>query len=306
MVFEALRGANFTIMGAMRVDIDPQSGFCFGVVRAIEEAERALSEDGIVYCLGDIVHNRVEVQRLESLGMVTITKAEISKSTCEGRMLIRAHGEPPSTYKLAKDQGVEVIDATCPVVAKLQQRVKMAFEQMEAVGGQVVLLGKRGHAEVVGLTGQVDDEVVVVESEADMDGVDFSRPIYFLSQTTQSIALFERLTAVIKERYEGDVERDIVVCDTICRRVSSREVHLKEFASSYDVVIFVSGKKSSNGKVLYDLCRGANSNAYFVEDESEIESSWLEGVESVGICGATSTPAWLMRQVAESIEKMCN
>ncbi len=285
----------------MYVEIDPQSGFCFGVVRAIEQAEQALNQVGRVYSLGDIVHNRVEVQRLESLGLQTLTCDEMSRA--EGaHLLIRAHGEPPTTYAKAAELNIPVIDATCPVVAKLQQRVKSAYDEMEVCGGQVVLLGKRGHAEVVGLTGQVDDRVIVIESEEDMSLINFERPIYFLSQTTQSITLFERLAEIMRSRTESEVR----VCDSICRRVSSREAHLVEFAHRFDLILFVSGKKSSNGKVLFELCRDANPNAYTIEDEGEIEPAWLEGIESVGICGATSTPTWLMERVAKSLETDMN
>ncbi len=280
----------------MRIEIDPQSGFCFGVVRAIQQAESALKEHGVVYSLGDIVHNRIEVQRLESLGLRTLSIDQM-ESAVGAMLLIRAHGEPPSTYAKARRLGISVIDATCPVVAKLQERVKCAYEDMESRGGQVILLGKRGHAEVVGLTGQVDDRVKVIESVEDMELIDFERPIYFLSQTTQSIALFEELARIMRLRGE-----DVVVCDTICRRVSSREAHLVEFARSFDLVLFVSGKKSSNGKVLFELCHNANSNAYSIEDESEIDPKWLEGVESIGICGATSTPTWLMERVAQRLK----
>ncbi|MFI3282803.1 MAG: 4-hydroxy-3-methylbut-2-enyl diphosphate reductase [Rikenellaceae bacterium] len=281
----------------MRIEIDPQSGFCFGVVRAIEQAECALEEHGVVYSLGDIVHNRVEVQRLESLGLKTLTKEQMLMAQGE-MLLIRAHGEPPSTYTKAAEAGIPIIDATCPVVAKLQKRVKRAYDDMSKIGGQVVLLGKRGHAEVVGLTGQVDDRVVVIEREEDMSLIDMQRPIYFLSQTTQSIALFERLAEIMHQRSSAEV----TVCDTICRRVSSREANLVEFARRFDVVLFVSGKKSSNGKVLFELCRDANARSYTIEDEGEICDEWLEGVESVGICGATSTPTWLMERVAKHLE----
>ena len=282
----------------MEVIIDDNSGFCFGVVRAIGEAESALERVGDVYSLGDIVHNRVEVQRLEQLGLHTISHEDMPR--LEGRtLLIRAHGEPPRTYRMAKELGITVIDATCPVVARLQRRLREAYDKMQEVGGSVVLLGKRGHAEVIGLTGQADDDVVVVENEADLNNVDFTRPIYFLSQTTQSIALFNQLAEEIKARAKGVT---VNIDDTICRRVAGREALLADFSRSVDVVIFVSGRKSSNGRVLYEVCRGANPRSYNVEESSEIDWSWLEGAERVGICGATSTPRWLMEQVAEAIK----
>lgn len=255
-------------------------------------------QTGTVASLGDIVHNRVEVQRLESLGLRTISHEEIS--TIAGkRMLIRAHGEPPRTYTLAKQHNIEIIDATCPVVAALQRKVKGAYEKMSAVGGTVVILGKRGHAEVVGLTGQVDEKAVVVESENDLEQVDFSHPVYFLSQTTQSIEKFRRLAEIMRERLPH--EDMLTVDDTICRRVSSREEHLREFATRHDIVIFVCGRKSSNGKVLYDICRRANERSYNIEEACELQKEWFEGVESVGICGATSTPKWLMESIATAI-----
>lgn len=282
----------------MEVIIDDNSGFCFGVVRAIGEAESALERIGDVYSLGDIVHNRVEVQRLEQLGLHTVSHKDMPGLS--GRtLLIRAHGEPPHTYRMAEELGITVIDATCPVVARLQRRLREAYDKMQEVGGSVVLLGKRGHAEVIGLTGQADDDVVVIENEGDLDSVDFSRPIYFLSQTTQSIALFNQLAEEIKARAKGI---SVNIDDTICRRVAGREALLADFSRSVDVVIFVSGRKSSNGRVLYEVCRGANPRSYNVEESSEIDWSWLEGAERVGICGATSTPRWLMEQVAEAIK----
>ena len=284
----------------MHVEIDQNSGFCFGVVRAISKAESALQElGGEVYSLGDIVHNRMEVQRLESLGLRTVTHDDMPQ-LCGRDLFIRAHGEPPTTFQRAASLGIRIIDATCPVVAQLQRKVVAAYEKMLTVGGQVVILGKRGHAEVVGLSGQVDDKVIVVEREEDLSQVDFTRPIFFLSQTTQSVALFWQLAEAMKSRLED--ESMLTVDDTICRRVSNREKALSEFARRFDVVIFVCGKKSSNGKVLFDVCRRANSRSYNVEEESELQPQWFEGCQSVGICGATSTPTWLMKRVAEAIE----
>ena len=285
----------------MYVEIDQNSGFCFGVVRAISRAESALEAlGGEVYSLGDIVHNRMEVQRLESLGLRTVTHADMEN--LGGRdLFIRAHGEPPTTYRRAEELGIRVIDATCPVVAQLQGKVVAAYEKMKNVGGQVVILGKRGHAEVVGLTGQVDDQVIVIEREEDLRLINFSAPVFFLSQTTQSIGLFWHLAERMKELIED--ESMLTVNDTICRRVSNREKALREFAERFDVVIFVCGKKSSNGKVLFDVCRGANPRSYNIEEESELQAEWFEGCQSVGICGATSTPAWLMSRVAEAIER---
>ena len=287
----------------MRVTIDDNSGFCFGVVRAISEAEAALERLGEVCSLGDIVHNRIEVQRLETLGLRTVSYDDIP-TLGSATLLIRAHGEPPRTYKLAEELGVKLIDATCPVVARLQRRVRDAYDRMQCEGGSVVLLGKRGHAEVVGLTGQVEDDVTVVESFSDLDTIDYSRPIYFLSQTTQSIELFNELGCEIKRRAANPDA--VTIDDTICRRVAGREQSLAEFSRGVDVVIFVSGRKSSNGRVLCDVCRRANERCYMVEEPSELQPEWFEGVESVGICGATSTPRWLMEQVASAVQGIDN
>ena len=261
----------------MQIEIDDKSGFCFGVVRAISEAEKALERGGTVYSLGDIVHNRVEVQRLEALGLKTITHADM-ESLGGARLFIRAHGEPPTTYAKARSLGIELIDATCPVVARLQQRVVEAYEKMAPIGGQVVILGKRGHAEVVGLTGQVAEQAVVVESEQDLEQIDFSHPIYFLSQTTQSVTLFNRICDIMRSRLADSSM--LTVDDTICRRVSSREEHLRAFARSVDVVIFVCGRKSSNGKVLFQMCCEENSRSYNIEEAAEMDSRWRRSSSS--------------------------
>lgn len=285
----------------MRIEIDDKSGFCFGVVRAITEAEKALAEGGTVYSLGDIVHNRIEVQRLERLGLRTVTHDEMPRlAGC--RLFIRAHGEPPTTYARARELGIDLIDATCPVVARLQTRVVRAHELMRPIGGQVVILGKRGHAEVVGLTGQVDAPTIVIEGPQDLDAIDFARPVYFLSQTTQSIALFERLCDEMRRRAADPAQ--VRIEDTICRQVANREEHLEAFARRFDVVIFVCGRKSSNGKVLFEVCRRANAATYNIEEAAELEQQWFAGAASVGICGATSTPKWLMQQVADAVGRI--
>lgn len=285
----------------MRIEIDSQSGFCFGVVTAISKAEEALQREKVVYSLGDIVHNRLEVQRLEGLGMQTVTHEQMPRlGGCS--LFIRAHGEPPATYREAERLGIRVIDATCPVVAKLQKSVVAAHERMKKEGGQVVILGKRGHAEVIGLTGQVDEPIPVIESEKDLDAIDFSRPIYFLSQTTQSIELFEQLAEEMRRR-AGDPSR-IIAHDTICRQVANREDHLRAFAGQFDTVLFVCGRKSSNGKVLSEICRQANPRCHTIEEAQELQPEWFDGVESVGICGATSTPKWLMQEVADAVSQI--
>lgn len=290
-------------MANMRITIDDNSGFCFGVVRAIDVAEESLRRVGEVYSLGDIVHNRIEVQRLEALGLHTVTQDDMA--VLGGKtLLIRAHGEPPRTYAHAEELGIEIVDATCPVVARLQRVVREAYAKMATVDGRVVLLGKRGHAEVIGLTGQVADDVIVVEREEDLEMLDYSHPIYFLSQTTQSIELFNHLADIIRGRMTGGAE--LTVNDTICRRVAGREALLAEFSASVDVVLFVCGRKSSNGKVLSEVCRKANPRCYNIEEAADVDITWLADAESVGICGATSTPRWLMENVAQAVEAMCN
>ncbi len=289
----------------MTVEIDDRSGFCFGVVNAIGLAERSLAGNGgRVASLGDIVHNRLEMERLERLGLGTITHGEFAKQH-GGTVLVRAHGEPPATYETARKNAIKIIDATCPVVAALQKVVAAAHAAMTAAGGQVVILGKRGHAEVVGLTGQASGgaPVIVVESVGDLDAVDFRRPVYFLSQTTQSLELFGLVSAEIRRR-TADPDA-VTVHDTICRQVAHREPHLREFARRHDVIAFVSGRKSSNGRLLFEACRGANPHSYMVEEAAELRPEWFAGAESVGVCGATSTPRRLMEQVAIMINALC-
>lgn len=283
----------------MRVEIDAQSGFCFGVVRAIEMAEQALSNSKRVWSLGDIVHNRVEVERLRKLGLETIDIQQLGDGLRGEHLLIRAHGEPPSTYRRAEECGVTLTDATCPVVARLQKMVREADVKMREAGGQVVILGKKGHAEVVGLVGQVEGEVVVVEKIEDLESVDYSKPVIFLSQTTQSLELFGQVREILEQKCEVVPE----IHDTICRNVANREPHLAEFAKKHDVVIFVAGAKSSNGKVLYNCCLRANPRTVLIEEPAQLKAEFFSGADSVGVCGATSTPLWLMEQVAREIEK---
>ncbi len=274
----------------MQIEIDTNSGFCFGVVNAINKAEAALGE-GQLSTTGDIVHNPAEVERLEKLGLRRVESLDdLQKGD---RLLIRAHGEPPETYRVAREKGIALVDATCPVVSQLQRRVAEAAERMAAVGGQVVILGKRGHAEVVGLTGNALGRAIVIEGKEDLGLIDFEKPLVLISQTTQSVGLFNRIADIISERAHSGVE----VYDTICRQVADREEHLVQFARRFDVVLFVSGRSSSNGKVLFGVVRGANPNSHFIENETELKREWFEGAQSVGICGATSTPQWLMTNV---------
>jgi len=291
----------------MDVTIDKNSGYCFGVEFAIKMAEDEMEEANQLYCLGDIVHNDMEVQRLGEKGLVIITREDLQNlKNC--KVLIRAHGEPPETYKTAIENNIELIDASCPVVLKLQHRVKNAFDKMEKEEGQIVIFGKKGHAEVIGLTGQTMEKAIVVMEDKDLDQIDFSRPVTLFSQTTKSTKGFYDLKQKIEERItaaKGSVEAvDFNANDSICRQVSNREPQLKRFAAENDVIIFVSGKKSSNGKALYEVCRRENEQSYFVENEKEIHDEWFKPHFKVGICGATSTPMWLMEQVQDYIRAL--
>lgn len=280
----------------MRVEIDKNSGFCTGVVNAIQKAEKEL-EKGELYCIGDIVHNNLEVERLEAMGLRTIEHEEFGQlSRC--RVLFRAHGEPPASYETAKANGVEVIDASCPVVLNLQKKIRKAYESVKENGGQIVIYGKRGHAEVIGLVGQTNGEALVVEHEDDLRQVDFSRPVILFSQTTKSLEGFRHVIELMRKAGGGLV----TVHDTICRKVANRIPQLKEFARQHDVIIFVSGEKSSNGKQLYAVCREVNPRTYFVHSAADVKPEMTEGVESVGISGATSTPVWIMEEIRRKLE----
>lgn len=288
----------------MVVTVDSKSGFCFGVTNAIGKAEDILSSDSELLCLGEIVHNDVEVSRLEDKGLKTINHQGLNLYSNK-KVLIRAHGEPPSTYEIAKANGLEVIDASCPVVLKLQQRIRKSYEEMLAVNGQVVIYGKKGHAEVNGLVGQTNGSAIVVECIDDLGYVDFSKPIRLYAQTTKSIEGFKSIKAEIERRVSKDATIEpFRAYDTICRQVANRQPFLEEFARNNDVVIFVSGKKSSNGKVLFETCKAQNEQTYMVEDENELQASWFDNAENVGVCGATSTPRWLMEKVATQIRKI--
>jgi 4-hydroxy-3-methylbut-2-enyl diphosphate reductase len=285
----------------MKIEIDRKSGFCFGVINAINKAESELGNDGKLYCLGDIVHNDAEVARLKSLGMETITHEEFFRMrNC--RVLIRAHGEPPETYRYALENQIELIDATCPVVLMLQKRVKSSFKNLSKEKGQLVFFGKPGHAETTGISGQIDNKAIVVRNKEDLEKIDFTRPIELYSQTTMSIESFNEMAKAIRER--AGENQQVIVRDTICRQVANRGPHLREFAARYQVVIFVAGDKSSNGAALYAVCKSVNPHTYKIEDEAGLNPEWFAGIESVGICGATSTPRWLMEKVAAGIRKL--
>ena len=289
----------------MKVIIDKYSGFCFGVVYAIQMAETVLNEEGVLYCLGDIVHNNKEVDRLNERGLKIINHEDL-KQLKDCKVLIRAHGEPPSTYELALKNNIQLLDASCPVVLKLQHQIKEGYEQLKEIDGQVIIFGKEGHAEVTGLVGQTNSEAIIVTTVDDLEKIDFSKSIYIYSQTTKSPSAFQNIINKIKEKLNkkgknSDVK--FVVHDTLCRQVSGREPQLKVFAQENDVIIFVSGTKSSNGKMLFLSCKDQNKNSYFVSDTKEIQKKWFNESSSVGICGATSTPRWLMDEVAEYIRQ---
>jgi 4-hydroxy-3-methylbut-2-enyl diphosphate reductase len=260
-----------------------------------------------LYCLGDIVHNDMEVKRLSKKGLVVIDRDQLQELT-NCKVLIRAHGEPPETYRTAIQNNIELIDASCPVVLKLQHRVKTAFDKMEREQGQIVIYGKKGHAEVIGLTGQTLEKAIVVMGESDLDKIDFERPVTLFSQTTKSTKGFYEISQKIEDRIKqtkGELtELDFNANDSICRQVSNREPQLKKFADENDVLLFVSGKKSSNGKALYQVCLSQNPRSYFIENETELEQEWFHPGDKVGICGATSTPMWLMEQVKTHLEAM--
>ena len=294
----------------MNVTVDSDSGFCFGVVFAIEMAESQLDAGHELYCLGDIVHNNMEVDRLKAKGLKIINHEEFAELK-DCKVLIRAHGEPPETYQTAIRNNIELIDASCPVVLKLQNRVRTSMNTSVEEQGQVVIYGEVGHAEVNGLVGQTNGKAIIITGEADIDKIDFSRPVYLFSQTTKSTQGFQRIQELIRERIVAEKGDDISIADfnandTICRQVSNREPQLKRFAGQHNVIIFVSGKKSSNGKVLYNVCKSVNPRTHFVSDLQEINPDWIQGIDSVGVCGATSTPMWLMDQVADKLREIAS
>jgi len=287
-------------MSSLHIEIDPASGFCFGVVKAVEAAEKALENHDVLYCLGDIVHNNMEVERLEDKGLRSITDIALQSKQSE-KVLIRAHGEPPATYNKAKELGLQLIDATCPVVLKLQKRIKNSWMALKEKGGQVVIYGKAGHAEVVGLLGQTENEAIVIESIDEIGKIDLSKATHLYAQTTKSIDEFKRIANYLKENMSVHVE--FKSYDTVCRQVAGRLPKLMLFAQKHDVMVFVGGKKSSNAKMLFAKCQEANRRSYFVSDVDELKKEWFSAaVKSVGISGATSTPPWLMENVAQQIK----
>ncbi|MEI7983372.1 MAG: 4-hydroxy-3-methylbut-2-enyl diphosphate reductase [Bacteroidota bacterium] len=289
----------------MKVTIDPHSGFCFGVVYAIEVAERELKQNPVLYCLGDIVHNNMEVNRLKGLGL-TIISSDNLKTLYNCKVLIRAHGEPPETYKIALENNIELIDASCPIVLHLQNLIQQGYQEMKERDGQIVIYGKEGHAEVNGLVGQTNATAIVISDEQDLIRIDFSRPVRLYSQTTKSIEGFHAIVQKIRGKmsvFTPDGKIDFEWNDSICRQVSNRSGYLREFAANFDMVIFVSGKKSSNGMILYKVCKEVNPRTNLVSSATELKNAWFDGIHNVGVCGATSTPRWLMEEIARVIQK---
>lgn len=281
----------------MVIEIDTGSGFCFGVTTAISKAEEELAQGESLYCLGDIVHNGRECERLKNLGLITVEHEDLDKIK-DAKMLLRAHGEPPSTYQTAQQQNIQLIDATCPVVLNLQKRIKAAYEE----GGQIVIYGKNGHAEVIGLVGQTEGTAIVIENLEDAKRLDFSLDIKLFSQTTKSLAGFREIVAYIEQNMQSGAQ--FTYSDTICRQVANRMPNIREFAQKHDVILFVCGKKSSNGKVLFAECNKVNPRSYMIDKPTEIDSEWFADAKSIGICGATSTPKWLMEQCRDRIKEI--
>lgn len=283
-----------------KIEIDNQSGCCFGVAKAISKAEEELQKGGTLYCLGDIVHNNIEVERLAKMGLITIDHEQFKKLK-NVRVLLRAHGEPPSTYEIARQNNIEIIDASCPVVLGLQKRIKKKYSFRNSDTGQIVIYGKKGHAEVNGLLGQTDESAIVIEKKEDLDKLDYSRDISLFSQTTKSLDGFQEIGELIKSRMKDGAQFEYY--DTICRQVSNRVPNIREFAKKHDIIFFIAGEKSSNGKVLFAECKNVNSNSYFINSPQDIDPSVIGDKDdvSIGICGATSTPMWQMEAVASNI-----
>jgi len=281
------------------IEIDKKSGFCFGVVNAINRAEEELATHKTLYCLGDIVHNNQELERLKHKGLTIINHQEFEKLH-DAVVILRAHGEPPTTYETAQRNNITIIDASCPVVLHLQKKIKMAFERKK--NAQIVIFGKKGHAEVVGLVGQTNDTAIVVENKSDLDKIDFKKDIVFFSQTTKSLNEFYEIVDLIKQRISSGTTFEYN--DTICRQVANRMPNLKDFAKKHSLIFFVCGKKSSNGKALFEECKKENENTYLISTKEEIDDNLItKNIHSIGICGATSTPKWLMEEIENELKK---
>lgn len=281
----------------VQIEIDDGSGFCFGVTTAIRKAEEELAAGKTLYCLGDIVHNGMECERLRSMGLITINHDEL-KALHDVKVLLRAHGEPPETYEIARRNNIEIIDATCPVVLQLQRRIKREYDSNP--DAQIVIFGKPGHAEVLGLVGQTNSKAIVIAGIDDAKALDFNRDIYLYSQTTKSLDEFHRIIDYIQEHISP--EATFRSFDTICRQVANRMPNISSFAKRHDLILFVCGRKSSNGKVLFNECKSVNPNSYLIEGPDEIKREWIEGIDTIGICGATSTPKWLMERCRDRIK----
>jgi len=284
----------------LTIEIDSGSGFCFGVTTAIQKAEEELAKGNKLYCLGDIVHNGMECERLRQMGLITINHEQLEELH-DVKVLLRAHGEPPATYELARRNHIEIIDATCPVVLQLQKRIKKQYESSISPGTQIVIFGKKGHAEVLGLVGQTADHAIVIEHFDDVKQLDFTRDIYLYSQTTKSLDEFHRIIAYIQQHIAPTAT--FRSFDTICRSVANRMPNISQFATRHDLILFVCGKKSSNGRVLFNECLRVNPNTHLIEGPEEIDPQWLVGIQTVGICGATSTPKWLMEQCRDALQQ---
>ena len=285
----------------IKVEIDEGSGFCFGVVTAIHKAEEELAKGETLYCLGDIVHNSREVDRLKTMGLITINREEV-KQLKNAKVLLRAHGEPPETYRIARENKIEIIDATCPVVLRLQKRIRQGYLADSDEEKQIVIYGKSGHAEVLGLVGQTDGKAIVIEKAEEAKKLDLNKSIRLFSQTTKSLDEFQEIVEYFKQHISPEATFEYY--DTICRQVANRMPKLREFAATHDLIFFVSGKKSSNGKMLFEECLKVNANSHLIDNEKEIDPSLLQNVKSIGVCGATSTPKWLMEKIYNHIRTL--
>ena len=285
----------------IKVEIDEGSGFCFGVVTAIHKAEEELAKGETLYCLGDIVHNSREVDRLKTMGLITINREEF-KQLKNAKVLLRAHGEPPETYMIARENKIEIIDATCPVVLRLQKRIRQGYLADSDEEKQIVIYGKSGHAEVLGLVGQTDGKAIVIEKAEEAKKLDLNKSIRLFSQRTKSLDEFQEIVEYFKQHISPEATFEYY--DTICRQVANRMPKLREFAATHDLIFFVSGKKSSNGKMLFEECLKVNANSHLIDNEKEIDPSLLQNVKSIGVCGATSTPKWLMEKIYNHIRTL--
>ena len=285
----------------IKVEIDEGSGFCFGVVTAIHKAEEELAKGETLYCLGDIVHNSREVDRLKTMGLITINREEF-KQLKNAKVVLRAHGEPPETYMIARENNIEIIDATCPVVLRLQKRIRQGYLADSDEEKQIVIYGKSGHAEVLGLVGQTDGKAIVIEKAEEAKKLDLNKSIRLFSQTTKSLDEFQEIVEYFKQHISPEATFEYY--DTICRQVANRMPKLREFAATHDLIFFVSGKKSSNGKMLFEECLKVNANSHLIDNEKEIDPSLLQNVKSIGVCGATSTPKWLMEKIYNHIRTL--